>query len=166
MITEYEVTYSVKEWLLQNDWDVVAFNPPGSQGTFTIPNPEKDPDFRGQTGSVSPDIIAIKDGEVLIVECKPGQSDSDESKVLSMVEPGPRFDILRTLIYAVANANNVRISESVKYRVALANGDEKSTASKVEHFRVEKIKDFNPERIRAGTNVSSHFRVTLSGKLT
>ena len=69
-IREYAITYAVKNYLLSKNWDVIAYNPPGSQGTFTIPNPSKDGGFRGQTGSESPDIIAIKSGLVMVVECK------------------------------------------------------------------------------------------------
>ena len=39
---EYAITYGVKDLLLSRNWDVIAYNPPGSQGTFTIPNPAKE----------------------------------------------------------------------------------------------------------------------------
>ena len=49
--SEYDVAYAVKEWLLEHDWSILAFNPPGAQGTFSIPNPAKDSKNKGQTGT-------------------------------------------------------------------------------------------------------------------
>ena len=69
-LTEYDVCFATKEYLFNKNYIIVTWNPPGSQGTFTIPNPEKDPTYKGQTGSESPDLIAIKDKEMLFVEAK------------------------------------------------------------------------------------------------
>ncbi len=69
-LTEYDVCFATKEYLFNKNYIIVTWNPPGSQGTFTIPNPDKDPTYRGQTGSESPDLIAIKNKEMLFVEAK------------------------------------------------------------------------------------------------
>ena len=69
-LTEYDVCYATKEYLKKKGYTIVTWNPPGSQGTFTIPNPAKDPNYKGQTGSESPDLIVINNQEILFVEAK------------------------------------------------------------------------------------------------
>jgi len=88
-IKEYAITYAVKDYLLSLNWDVIAYNPPGSQGTFTIPNPSKDGSYRGQTGSESPDVIAVKKNVVLVVECKPS-FDLDDAQKLKRLSDDPK----------------------------------------------------------------------------
>ena len=59
--SEYDVAYATKEWLIKNGWTIIAFDPPGAQGTFSIPNPSKKKEGeKGQTGTTAPDIIAVK----------------------------------------------------------------------------------------------------------
>lgn len=70
MLSEYDISFAVKEYLLVHGYRLVAWNPPGAQGTFTIPNPAKDPLYRGQVGSESPDLIAYNGREFLLVEAK------------------------------------------------------------------------------------------------
>src|SRR2546425_6410367 len=108
MITEYEVTFAVKEYLLQHGWHILAFNPPGAQGTFTIPNPGKKRSYRGQTGSLSPDLIAVKDGrEVLIVESKKAFSSSDAAKMSKLLGDDRRKVLILAILDMVCRANDV-----------------------------------------------------------
>ena len=39
--SEYDVAYATKEWLITHKWKIIAFDPPGAQGTFSIPDPVK-----------------------------------------------------------------------------------------------------------------------------
>lgn len=119
-IREYAVTYGVKSLLLNLNWDVIAYNPPGSQGTFTIPNPSKDGGYRGQTGSESPDVIAIKHGVVLIVECKSSFNAEDSKKLDRLSKNSQKMEILGTLIQRVCKANGISTSETLRYVFALA----------------------------------------------
>lgn len=95
-LTEYDVCFATKEYLFDNGYIIVTWNPPGSQGTFTIPNPEKDPAYRGQTGSESPDLIAIKDKEMLFVEAKDNINSSynDIIKLKNMLSNPKRKSLL------------------------------------------------------------------------
>ncbi len=119
-IREYEVTYGTKCLLLELNWNVIAYNPPGSQGTFTIPNPKKDGSYRGQTGSESPDVIAIKNDVVLIVECKPNFSIEDSKKLQRLSKNPEKMEILGTLIHRVCKANEIVTSKNLRYIFALA----------------------------------------------
>lgn len=98
-LTEYDVSFATKEYLLSKDYRLITWNPPGSQGTFTIPNPDKDPTYRGQTGSKAPDIIAFNDKEFLIVEAKDSLKKSlkDITKMNEMLNSSKRKDLLFTI---------------------------------------------------------------------
>lgn len=117
---EYEITYAVKLFLLGTGWDVIAYNPPGSQGTFTIPNPSKQVGYRGGSGSESPDIIAIKRDTVCIVECKPAFDASDEEKMNALAGNQDKMSILDMLIQHVCDANEISTSSPRTYLFCLA----------------------------------------------
>ena len=124
-VSEYDVTFAVKEWLLKHGWDVVAFNPPGSQGTFTIPNPAKDPAYRGQTGSEAPDIIAVKSkNTILVIEAKPQYNESDTEKLMGLYKNKPRMELLTELVKKMCIANNVALDLPVRVILAKAHGGE------------------------------------------
>lgn len=146
--TEYDVTFAVKEWLLKHGWSVVAFNPPGSQGTFTIPNPAKDPNYRGQTGSESPDIIAVKNGSnVLIVEAKPEYNQSDAEKLLGLYESKARLDLMLQLLEKVCVANGVPFEAPVHIILAKAHGGEEKPQKNLSTFLVSVDASWSPEDI-------------------
>ncbi len=124
-VSEYDVTFAVKEWLLRHGWDVVAFNPPGSQGTFTIPNPAKDPAYRGQTGSEAPDIIAVKGkNTILIIESKSQYNADDTEKLLGLYKNKPRMELLIELVKKMCVANSVPFDLPIRVILAKAHGDE------------------------------------------
>ena len=107
--SEYDVTYSVKEWLINHGWQIIAFDPPGAQGTFSIPDPsKKDKKEKGQTGTTAPDIIAIKNNFLLIVECK-GDGDlkikKDVEKLNGFLHNKERLDIFKKIIITACKAN-------------------------------------------------------------
>lgn len=119
-VREYAITYAVKDLLLSKQWDVIAYNPPGSQGTFTIPNPNKDGGYRGQTGSESPDVIAIKDDVVVVIECKPSFNEDDAEKLERLSQDSQKMDILDILIRRVCRANEITVGKKIEYIYALA----------------------------------------------
>ena len=124
MIREYDITFIAKEFLARNNWQIIAFNPPGSQGTFTIPNPEKDPSFRGQTGSLSPDIIALKKVQnkniFLIVESKSIFKKEDVVKMISMFSNNKRKKVFFNIAKGYAIANNIKYNENLQSEIHFA----------------------------------------------
>ena len=125
--TEYDVSFAVKEWLLDHEWSIIAFNPPGAQGTFSIPNPSKDPKYKGQTGTESPDIIAVKEHHALIVECKPylkQQILGDVDKILKLVMNKERMEILHDLIVGMCKANEIELNTDFHTIIAVGYGGE------------------------------------------
>jgi len=162
MVDEYDVTFAVKEWLLKNGWRVVVFNPPGAQGTFTIPNPEKDPSYRGQTGSLAPDIVAIKDRDkMLLIESKPKFAKADITKVQKLLEDPVRQDLIRRLVEAICSANDIGFSrEKLKIRYAKAHGPPARGSDSVDTFLVETVAEWNSSRLRPPIRASTVFRVT------
>ena len=113
MITEYDVSFAVKEFLLSHDYTIITWNPPGSQGTFTIPNPSKDPLYKGQVGSESPDIIAFNNEEIVLVEAKDAinKSFSDITKMERMLEDLQR----RALLFNICNFQMQAIQKEVDF---------------------------------------------------
>lgn len=148
MVEEYDVTFAVKEWLLRHGWAVVAFNPPGSQGTFTIPNPAKDPNYRGQTGSESPDIIAVKNTNyVLIIECKPKYHKGDTEKLINFHKNKERRDLMMELLEKVCEANNVVFKKPAKVILAKAHGGQNTLRMDMQTFLVSTDNEWNPTNI-------------------
>lgn len=148
MVSEYDVTFAVKEWLLENDWEVVAFNPPGAQGTFTIPNPSKDPKYRGQSGSESPDIIAIKNtSNLLIVESKPLFDEEDAEKLLNLKGNKERMKLLVQLLENVCKANNVLFKKPLNIILAKAHGGQDNLRIDMQTFLISTDNKWNPLRI-------------------
>ena len=148
MVNEYDVTFAVKEWLLENGWNVIAFNPPGAQGTFTIPNPSKDPKYRGQSGSESPDIIAVKEeSNVLIVESKPFFNQSDTEKLLNLKENKDRMNLLIELLERVCKANSVPFKKPVNVILARAHGGQNGLSMDMQTFLVSTDNKWNPHKI-------------------
>lgn len=148
MVNEYDVTFAVKEWLLENGWNVIAFNPPGAQGTFTIPNPSKAPKYRGQSGSESPDIIAVKnETNVLIVESKPLFNQSDTEKLLNLKDNKERMNLLIELLERVCKANNVPFKKPVNVILARAHAGQDSLSMDMQTFLVSTDNKWNPRKI-------------------
>lgn len=148
MVDEYDVTFAVKEWLLRHTWDIITFNPPGSQGTFTIPNPAKDPKYKGQTGSEAPDIIAIKESKyVLIIECKPKYTQKDTDKLLNFYKNKERMDLLIYLLEKVCEANNTKFKKPAKVILAKAHGGQDALRIDMQTFLVSTSNKWNPIKI-------------------
>ena len=162
MVDEYDVSFAVKEWLLKHRWDIAAFNPPGAQGTFTIPNPSKDPKYRGQTGSESPDIIAIKDGKyILMVEAKPVFVNSDVDKLKNLVNNKERVKLLIDILEKVCQANSILFDKSAKIIIAKAHGGQGSLLSDAQTFLVSTDNDWDPSRIDPTIDPYKRMKVIL-----
>ena len=161
-ITEYQVSYAVKEWLLEHKWDVIAYNPPGSQGTFTIPNPSKDASYRGQTGSESPDIVAVNGDNVLVVEAKPKVNLNDANKLKSLSGNDPKLDIFRELIIKVCNANQIPITQNIKFYWATATADDPLEIDWLGHIKVSVNQPMNMSNLKADVDYYSYFVCELT----
>jgi hypothetical protein len=161
IVDEYEVTFAVKEWLLLNGWNVIAFNPPGAQGTFTIPNPKKATGYRGQTGSLSPDLIAIKNSKYLIVvECKPTFNRSDAEKIVNLFKDRERVRIFLDIVDKVCKANDVSFDKSkCELILAKAHGGELNLQDNLETFHVSVKPEWNSETIKASVKPMDYMQV-------
>ena len=161
-ISEYDVTFAVKEWLLRHKWDVVAFNPPGSQGTFTIPNPSKDSKYKGQTGSEAPDIIAVRNkNTILIVESKPCYNKKDVEKLLNLFKNKARMQLLIELIKNICIANNIEFEKPIKIILAKAHGGEPRLRKDMKTFLVSVTKKWDPSNIDPRIDPFKFMRVVL-----
>lgn len=159
---EYDVTYAVKEWLVRRGWSIVAFNPPGSQGTFTIPDPSKDPRYRGQTGSKSPDIIALKDSKyLLIIESKPTFDKKDVMKLINLVKNRDRLNLLVDILEKMCKANNVKFDrENHVLMLGKAHGGGLNPLPGIETFRVVTHSRWDAGNISGVTDPFAHMKVT------
>lgn len=160
-VSEYDVTFAVKEWLIRNRWNVIAFNPPGAQGTFTIPNPKKKAGYRGQTGSLSPDLIAIKNSKyMMVVESKPKFDKSDIEKMMSLFKDEERVRLLLTIVDKVCKANNVPFNKGeVTIILAKAHGGETCLYNGLETFHVSVKSIWDSEVIKASDDPLEYMQV-------
>mgnify|MGYP003294584236 CR=1 FL=1 len=125
-LTEYDVSFAVKEFVIKNGYTVITWNPPGSQGTFTIPNPAKDPTYKGQTGSESPDLIAFKNDEMLILEAKDSNKKciSDIYKIKDLLSNQPRKELLFNICNSQMKALGIDFNAykcKIKMGIAIPN---------------------------------------------
>jgi hypothetical protein len=160
-VKEYSITYGVKNFLLSKNWDVIAYNPPGSQGTFTIPNPSKDGGYRGQTGSESPDVLAIKSNVVLVVECKPSFNQDDAEKMKRLSKNSKKMEILDILIRRVCAANEIQVSQDLLYIYALAFQGERNQEKELGYIKVEVSENFDITHLPAKSSYENFFSATL-----
>lgn len=154
---------------MKRGWDIIAFNPPGSQGTFTIPNPLKDGSYRGQTGSESPDIIALKANKttniIIIVECKPLYKSSDIIKLKNLFSNKERLNLFLYIIDKQCVANNIKFDKSLNSEIILAkaHGGKPMEADQVLNFNV--IVDYstwNPNNFPAKLNLKNICKIISS----
>jgi hypothetical protein len=159
---EYVITYGAKLYLIEKKWDVIAYNPPGSQGTFTIPNPSKDGREKGQTGSESPDVIAVKDGFVLIVECKPNFDSGDSLKLKRLSQDEQKMEVLDILIRRVCKANEIGLPETLQYIYALAYSGQPHKIESLGFLNVIVSELFDIRTIAARPSFKEYFRAELA----
>jgi len=166
MIQEYDVVYAVKEYLLMEGWNVIAFNPPGCQGTFTIPNPAKDAEYRGQTGSISPDILAVKNQILFIIECKPSYNKKDAEKLLDLIKNKPKIGLLLRIVENVCKANEIIFNkQNVEIKLGKAHGGTPNLRPDMDTFIVTTIGDWDPSHINPKINPYDSMKVIFHGKL-
>lgn len=170
-IREYNITYISKEFLVRKGWKIVAYNPPGSQGTFTIPNPEKDGSYKGQTGSLSPDIIALKiinnKNVLAVVEAKPKHNTSDVSKMISMFKNKGREVLFLDLVKASCEANDIEfdISKPIEIKFVKAHSGEQHLDPGISTILVTSLNEWNAKIIDPTKDIYSNFKVELLGDL-
>lgn len=122
-LTEYDISFAVKEYLYNKNYTIITWNPPGSQGTFTIPNPEKVPTYKGQTGSESPDLIAFNSEEIVFIEAKDSikKSFEDIAKLKNLLSNNKRKELLFTICKKQLEALRYNIKlENLSIRIGVA----------------------------------------------
>lgn len=161
MIREYDVSYAVKEFLLRRGWFLVAFNPPGSQGTLTIPNPKKDSNYRGQTGSESPDIIAYKKNILLVVESKPVFNLNDTKKLLNLLKDKDRLDLLIRISKKVCCTHRIAWGNHPTILVGKAHGEPNNLMDDIQTFIVKTKEGWDPNFIDPSRDPFSFMDIVL-----
>lgn len=82
-LEEREVTLALKDFLSNRDWKIISVHFPGAQGGLSI-------SINGKSRGMVPDLIALKNNVVLIVESKPAYSSEDVDKLNKMFDD-PRY---------------------------------------------------------------------------
>jgi len=78
-MNEDDITYCVKEYLQENRWEIISYNPPGGHGGTIIDFSSLKKD-RSKSWQI-PDILAYKNKMVLLIECKPRYNEKDVKKL-------------------------------------------------------------------------------------
>jgi len=90
-LNETQVFISVRNYLLENDWQVIGGQPPS--GTDYLPVIEiRDPMYKGKgsKGSYKPDLIAWHESNLAIIELKPLFNQPDRDKVNEVLRSSER----------------------------------------------------------------------------
>lgn len=99
---EEEVTKSIMNWLVAHGWEIICFDFPQS-GTGRQLHPR---DVSSKTyGIIIPDIVAIKDGKVLVFENKDRFVYSDFEKVYRLKNTDAYDDAWRNLLRGTNYSN-------------------------------------------------------------
>ena len=69
------LAFKIRDFLLRAGYEIKSFNPPGSQGGIILLDK-----YRGR-GSIKPDVIALKNKKVILVEVKPQFDQKDIEKL-------------------------------------------------------------------------------------
>ena len=164
--SEYDVAYATKEWLITHKWKIIAFDPPGAQGTFSIPDPVKKKESeKGQTGTTAPDIIAVKEQKILVVECKgSGKSrvEDDISKLKNFLTSQARIDVFKQIIEAACKANGATLKFD-KSNIILGKahgGDDLLEDAEIETFHVKIEGTWDATNIDVKADLSKIIKVT------
>tara|TARA_Y100000310_G_scaffold80232_1_gene76892 strand:- start:319 stop:864 length:546 start_codon:yes stop_codon:yes gene_type:complete len=164
--SEYDVAYATKEWLIKNGWTIIAFDPPGAQGTFSIPNPSKKKEGeKGQTGTTAPDIIAVKCDMILIVECKgSGKAKilSDGEKLKNFLTDDARINVFKQIMEAACEANGValKFDESNIILAKAHGGKDELLDPELETFHVKIEGAWDATNIDVKADLSKTIKVT------
>lgn len=122
---EREVTLTLKDNLSKRNWRILSVHFPGAQGGLSI--------SIGKSKRIVPDLLAMKEKVVLIIESKPGYFPNDVEKLNEMFDNPEYFRILE---------RKLSLPKSLVYQKAIAfhsqNFDESDIPSGFIVFVVEK----------------------------
>jgi hypothetical protein len=123
MLTEGEVYVGCKALLNGHGWECIAGQPPSGSDHLPVVEvkwPERS--GKGSLGALKPDLIGVKSGALLLVECKPKHSPEDVEKLRSIISDPARLgelrEELRTRSLLGAHGLNENFPESVYASVA------------------------------------------------
>jgi len=133
---EVEVYLAVKKYLNKNDFIVLAGQPPN--GCDDVPVLEiKDPVLKekGSKGAFKPDLIAYKEGQIIIIECKAKFDIRDQEKLMKVKKCIKRKEMIFNEIVGRSIFKRNGISEiefkKLEFRFAVAHfGIDSSERSK------------------------------------
>jgi|GEM_PF-1570510 len=95
LLTEDEVYVAAKNLIKKHGWTIIAGQPPN--GCDHLPVVEIKSSHRigiGSKGAFKPDLIAVKKGVFIIVECKPAHSEKDADKIRNALADPLRTQLL------------------------------------------------------------------------
>lgn len=120
MLSEEEVYNGAKNWLKRNGFTVIAGQPARGIDHLPVIEIKTRTGDKGSRESYKPDLIALKDGAIYIIECKPAFNLPDYEKIQSVLNDSVRR---RNLIfelnqYKLLERNGLDEVESVKGMLA------------------------------------------------
>lgn len=141
-ISESFVHVSMRQYLKRNGWLLIAGEyPNGSDdelNVLSISDPavarDKSPDpRRHSTGEIIPDLIAYKDGDILIIEAKPHYSLDDKAKLINLLsnKQGRLINALWKFSQGKAEFSHIDY-DLVNYIPVLAYGNPSYTITRVD----------------------------------
>ena len=107
--SEMQIYQKVKQFMSTRDWHIIGGQPPS--GTDHHPVIEiKDPSHsnKGSKGSLKPDLIALFENHLYVVELKPRWNSTDREKLLGFLGDPRRIDAL----FMELSARSIRSKES------------------------------------------------------
>ena len=91
ILSEEEVYNGTKNWLLKNGYLPIAGQPARGVDHLPVVEIKSGNGFRGSFESYKPDLLAIKDGFIYIIECKPKFDKGDCEKINDVLSSPDRI---------------------------------------------------------------------------
>lgn len=138
MLSEEEIYNGAKNWLKNNGFAVIAGQPARGVDHLPVIEIKTGTGDKGSRESYKPDLVAVQDDIIYIIECKPAFNLSDYNKIQSVLNDNTRR---RNLIfelnqYKLLERNGLSRIESIKGMLAYS-GELELLHTDIKHLLVK-----------------------------
>jgi len=149
-LTEEKITKAILNWLESNNWKIICFDFPQSGTGFVLHPNNRNTDSKNKN-SVIPDIVAIKDNNVVFFENK-------DRFVLSDFEKIKKIKTSNDYSESISKLLSQQNYKNIYYGIGLP--DNKSTLKKIQKYinEVDFVIQTNGETIKVTNQVQKIFK--------
>lgn len=122
MLTEEEVYNGAKNWLQNNGFLILAGQPPRGVDHLPVIEIKNPTGEKGSRNAYKPDIVAYKEGEFYIIECKPKYDLGDDMKLHNILSSHDRLFLFYRELQQYKLLKKANYNETFNMFVSHING--------------------------------------------